>query len=173
MILRNGVCAKSSQCWGTLCRTLAALQLAGAKRTSQCGEHCFGNCAGAIAQKLAVKTRLSLLNRAVLPVLQHRDTRWPASSKRGIELNRLQRKMVASLQRLQKLPGEEPPEFVRRRNRFATLQIRESGFWSKLHCQRVLAWDAHCRRPPNSASWAPKLLEYHAAEWLSARRAAC
>ena len=46
-------------------------------------------------------------------------------------------------------------------------------FWSKMHCLRVLAWDAHCRRPRNSASWASKLIDFRAKQWLDNRRAAC
>ena len=132
-----------------------------------------GNCTGAVDQSLAVGTRLTLLSRAVLPVLHHRDTRWPASTERSSDLDTLQRKMVASIQRVQKVRGELPADFVKRRNRAATLQIRESGAWSKKHCQRVLDWDAHCRRPANSKSWASKMLDFHGEKWLNDRRAAC
>ena len=133
----------------------------------------FGNCGGAVAGKLAVSTRLTLLNLAVLPILHHRDTRWPVSTQRSMDIDTLQHKMVASIQRVQKIHGEDPESFMRRRNRAATAQIELSGAWRTQHCRRVLAWDAHCRRPANSKTWAAKLLDFHGERWLNERRAEC
>ena len=130
----------------------------------------FANSGAATAAKLSVKDRMALLERSVVPVLHHRDTRWPPNLKTGADLDRLQRKMVASIQRIARTPGELPADYVRRRNRVATGQIRRVGAWSTTHCQRVLDWDAHCRRPRNQNSWASKLLDFHGEGWLNERR---
>ena len=109
------------------------------------------------------------MERAALPVMQHRDTRWPPHRRRECEIDRLQRKMVAPMLQIPRLLGEMPTDYIRRRNRAATVQIKRGG-WSDKHCRRVLAWDAHCRRPCNHASWAASLLDYRGADWLTVRR---
>ena len=134
----------------------------------------FANSGAATAAKLSLKDRMALLQRSVAPILNHRDTRWPPNQKTAADINRLQRKMVASIQRVARTAGESPADFARRRNRLATAQIGHiGGAWSATHCQRVLDWDAHCRRPRNGNSWAAMLLDYHGESWLNARRLEC
>ena len=131
----------------------------------------FANCQCSTARRLPPHVRLALLDRAVAPVLHHRDTRWPPCRKRANELDRLQRKMVAAILRTQVLPGESTSEYARRRNRQASAQIGANGKWSYKHCQRVLAWEAHLRRPANNESWAARLLGVRSEAWLHERRA--
>ena len=132
----------------------------------------FANSGAATVAKLSVIQKLRLLERSVVPVLHHRDTRWPPNRKTADNIDKLQRKMVASIQRMPRTAGETPCEYVRRRNRAATAEIRRIGAWSTTHSQRTLAWDSHCRRPANSRSWAAMLLDYHGESWLTARRLA-
>ena len=133
----------------------------------------FANCKSQHADKLAVQTKLTLLDRAVLPVLHHRDTRWPPSKQRCQDIDRMQRKMVAAILRPPMLSGECPADHARRRNRLASAQIAKAGPWRINHYQRVLAWDAHCRRSRNKNSWASMLLDVRGESWLAERRAHC
>ena len=134
----------------------------------------FANSGAATATKLSLKDRMALLQRSVAPILNHRDARWPPNRKTAAGIDRLQRKMVASIQRVARTAGESPAGYVRRRNRLATSQIgRLGGAWSATHCRRVLEWDAHCRRPRNGSSWAAMLLDYHSETWLNDRRLEC
>jgi hypothetical protein len=87
----------------------------------------FANSGAATAAKLSVKDKMSLLQRSVVPALQHRNTRWPPNGKTSADIDRLQRKMVASIQRVTRAPGEAPAEYIRRRNRAATFEIRKIG----------------------------------------------
>lgn len=142
------------------------------KTSKQMWRAFFGNCAGPLAKGLSSSVKLRLLDRAVTPVLHHRNTRWPCSKKRCNELDRLQRRMVSSIARVQPLPGDNAAAYMRRRNRIISGLIGQDR-WSYQHCQRVLAWDEHLRRPHNSESWAAKLLDVRGEAWLQERRQLC
>ena len=107
----------------------------------------FGNCASKSCRPLDTSTRFSLLNRAVLPILQHRDTRWPPSAQRQQDVDRLQRQMVGSILRVKPVSGEQAADYVRRRNMITSRQMNKLGKWSAKHFERVLAWESHLRRP--------------------------
>lgn len=119
---------------------------------------------------LRPKFGLQLLQRAVLPCLDFRNTRWPAHSALSLNMDRVQRQMVASILRPQMLSGESPEVFVRRRNRVSAAEARRMGSWSLRHCKRVLSWRDHLLRPANSRSWAALLYQFRGFEWLLQRR---
>ena len=123
-------------------------------------EAIMANCKGPSAKGLSVNTKLLLMNRAVLPPLQYRSSRWPPSKNRSQEIAALQRKMVGSMLRTPPVAGERVEEYMRRRNRLASSFIKDHGDWHVGHCRRALAWDAHCRRERNGNSWASKLVTY-------------
>ena len=130
----------------------------------------FGNCASKVASRMPEALRYTLMDRAVLPTMQHRDTRWPPTALRQMQIDTIQRKMVCSIMRLRPHAHEGPVEYVRRRNRQATTIMGQRGRWSVKHCKRVVAWDAHLQRPRNSCSWAAILLKFRDSKWLEARR---
>jgi len=130
----------------------------------------FANCKSHTARSLPLEAKLPLISRAVLPVMQHRDTRWPPTQEREAQIDKLQRKMVSSIMRLPVLPHELPADYVRRRHREATKVMSKLGFWSDQHCKRVQAWHEHLKRPRNHRSWAASLLNFRNHEWLQQRR---
>ena len=130
----------------------------------------FANCASKTGRPLSVATRFALLNRSVVPILQHRDTRWPPCAQRQQDIDTLQRRMISSIVRAKPTAGEPAADFVRRRNRETTRHMNRIGKWSTKHLDRVLAWDSHLRRPRNSSSWAASLLDYKGEDWLRQRR---
>ena len=123
-----------------------------------------------IRQFLGRRSNLQLLNRSVMPVFDYRNTRWPPHAQLELEIDRLQRKMIAGIIRPRMLADDTPAEFVRRRNRIAAVAAREAGLWSMRHCTRVLDWRAHLERPLNKASWAAILLHYRGFQWLMQQR---
>jgi len=69
----------------------------------------FANC-----RKCANKScAMQLLQRAVTPVFDYRNTRWPAHADLSQSIDRVQRKMVAGIMRTQMLSGESAESFVR------------------------------------------------------------
>ena len=132
----------------------------------------FGNCRASQAARLGVDKKLKMMQRCVVPSSDSRNMRWPPHVQLSQEIDRLQRKMVASCQREQFTPGEAPADYVRRRNRVATKQCTTMGLWSTRHCERVLAWRDHIRRPANSRSWPAVLQDRRGFQWLLEQRAA-
>ena len=130
----------------------------------------FANCKASGSNRLDVKSKTALVGRSVLPVMQHRNTRWPPSRQRCTEIAQVQRKMVSSILRVPVLRGELPADYARRRNRAATTHINATGDWRRGYCQRVADWDDHCHRPRNGQSWAAKLIDFRAEAWLAQRR---
>ena len=131
----------------------------------------FGNCKSVKAKKLTIGANLRLLNRAVLPVLRHRCSRWPGNRATFDEIRSVQRKMVAAIVRLPAEPGEDAVTYVRRRNAAMTNLISRDASWNLDYCNRLAAWDAHLHRPRNKHSWPSKMVGFQASEWLEAHRA--
>ena len=127
----------------------------------------FANCRKYLRPKLA----LMLLQRAVLPCLDFRNTRWPAHADLGMKMDKLQRQMVASILRPKMIAGDTPEAFVRRRNRLSSAAARDMGSWSLRHCKRVVSWRNHLLRPANYRSWASILLNFKGFDWVMSRRA--
>ena len=130
----------------------------------------FGNCNCENARLLPTALKQSLMDRAVLPVMQHRDTRWPPTTLRQMQIDTVQRKMVCSIMRLQPYPHENPVEYLRRRNRQATETMNLQGKWTTKHCKRVVAWNDHLRRPRNDRAWAAILLKFRDEQWIEQQR---
>ena len=116
--------------------------------------------------------RLQLLRRSVVPMMDYRNTRWPPHHQLSLEIDRLQRKMMAIMFRTPMVSGESAAEYVRRRNRLVGGKCREAGLWSVRHCQRVIFWRDHLLRPQNRDSWAVMLYEHRGFQWLLERRSA-
>ena len=123
------------------------------------------------AKHLTVAARLSLLQRAVVPQLSFRCSRWPPQHQIAFELDSLQQKMTASILRLPRFEGEETESYVRRRGRIARSFCAESGQWSLYWFKGAVRWDEHLQRPVNDHSWSSRLRVYHGKEWLMTRRA--
>ena len=131
----------------------------------------WANASAAGTMKLPVQLRLKLLLRAVVPILDFKYSRWPPQRQIANELNAVQRKMVAILLRLTPTDGETREQFVRRRGRAARQLCLQCGIWSLRWFRRALAWDSHIRRERNDFTWAAKIVDFRAADYLSQRRA--
>ena len=132
----------------------------------------FGNCASKNARNFGAHRKQQLLQRSVVPCFDYRNSRWPPHRQRCLEVDQLQRKMMAIIHRTPMLPGEAPAEYVRRRHILSAKRCKESGLWSVRHCTRVIAWRDHITRPANRHSWAALLLEFRGLQWLAERRSA-
>ena len=86
------------------------------------------------------------------------------------EMDQLQRRMTAIIMSVNMLPGETPETLGRRRNQLVATRCREEGLWSKIHCERVIAWRNHLLRRHNSNSWAAMLYDFHGFDWLYQQR---
>ena len=73
---------------------------------------------------LRPKCAFQMLQCAVLPCLDFRNTRWPAHSALSIKMDRVQRQMVASILRPQVRSDDSPESFVRRRSRVSVAEAR-------------------------------------------------
>ena len=109
--------------------------------------------------------------KSVIPQLECRCSRWPPQRMVARELDGIQRKMVATVQRIPRYPGEDLGDFVKRRGRAAASTCRTSGSWSHKWFRRALDWNAHLERPRNIHSWPAKLLHFKDRQWFIERRA--
>ena len=103
--------------------------------------------------------------------MDSRASRWPPTAQLETEIDQLQRKMVAMITRVPRLPDETDKKYFQRRGRLVGNTCRASGLWSDRHCLRVLSYHEHMLRDRNGA-WAKELLHTCDAEWLRRRRLA-
>ena len=122
------------------------------------------------AAKAGIDARYKLLQRAVAPHLDFRCSRWPPQLQVAKEIDRTQRKMIASILNISRLPAEPADVFLRRRGQIAGRFCREKGLWSQRWFKRAVQWDDHLARPRNEATWAAKLRTYRDREWFIQRR---
>ena len=131
----------------------------------------WANPGSKACRALAEGRRMKLLTKAVAPLLDYRCSRWPPQKTIAKEVDGLQRKMVATLQRVPKYPGEDLGDYVRRRGRLAGTSCRASGLWSKRWFTRAASWNAHLERDRNRYTWSARLLHYMDRQWFADRRA--
>ena len=62
-------------------------------------------------------------------------------------------------------------EYMRRRNRQATLLMNQHSRWTTKHRQRVIAWSERLQRPRDQNSWPAMLLKFRDAEWFGQQQA--
>ena len=115
----------------------------------------FANCGP--RHNLPSGRRLQLLQRAVLPILQFRVTRWPFQLHRARWLDLVQRRMIALCLGLRLEQDEAVETFVRRRGRAAGREQAKLGRWSTLWAKAVIGWDNHLQRERNSKTWSAQL----------------
>lgn len=120
-------------------------------------------------RSVSIGHRMVLLNRAVLPVLEYRFSRWPLQVKIEKELGTLQRKMVTILHREPMLPSDSWASWARRRAGAVTELIREHGDWCDKWRTRFTKWNNHLNRHEEEV--ASTLLVHRGASWLENRRA--
>lgn len=113
-------------------------------------------------------TKMRLLSRAVTSVASFKLSRWPCQKSIALELDVTQKRMVASLDRATREPGEDVHAFCRRRRRHAGDLCRKHGLWSDFWFQRVLNWHEHLKRHVEShLHW---ILDWHGESWLQEQR---
>ena len=143
--------------------------------------------------KLGVRRQFSLLARAVEPVALRTLSAWGPTPHYVESLNRLQRKMVATLLRMWKYPGEEWRHFRSRQSRAAGRCIEDNGeWWARKWMQRCVRWDKCLQRDyeeqrkllncasvqsaqlfKTKLSWAPQLINFLDENWFRERRTIC
>ena len=120
---------------------------------------------------LRVQVKCQVLIRAVTPIFRYRCTRWPAQRAVAREFDGVQNKMLATLQRTPRLPGELAHEYVRRRNHLASHQAKSMGRWSEIWYERVVLWKEHLERERNAHSWPAQTLHFRGRTFLQQVRA--
>jgi len=132
----------------------------------------WANFSSKRARKLPLQEKISVMNRAVTPIYKYKCSRWPAQRCIAKEFDKVQNKMLAILMNVPRFPGEQPHEYVRRRNHMASCQARAGQRWSAIWYARVVAWNDHLKRPANARSWAAQTLEFRGRAYLQERRIA-
>ena len=130
----------------------------------------WANLGPSVANRLQVQLRLDLLDRAVTPLFDYRCTRWPMQRQIALEVDILQRKMVASALLSPRLPSEPLDEYCRRRARIAGTHCRQHGTWSCRWARRILSWNSHLERARNAQTWPAQTLHYRGLLWLQEQR---
>ena len=130
----------------------------------------WANCGHSSLRSAPAKIKIDLLNRACLPLLDYRCSRWPPQPTFGTELDRVQLKMAAVLLRVGRRLGETPADFCRRRNRLAGDACAKLGRWSQVWRRRAVEWDDHIVRAHSPHSWPSLLRFFHDADWLNEQR---
>ena len=111
-----------------------------------------------------------VLNRAVKTRLIFRCARWPPIASLQTRVGHVQKRMIATVRRLRRAPGEDPAIFARRRARDAGRIARDSCCWQKCLAERAGAWHDHLCRERNSSSWPARLLTDRGAQWIHEER---
>ena len=137
---------------------------------TQCWRAFFGNCVSKSSLRMPVTARLTLLQRAVLPILRFRWTRWPFTVSRGRLLDGVQRRMMGIILGIRMAPGETPEVFGRRRAGTISALQKKTGHWSKHWARAVVAWAEHLERPRNNKTWAARLSAVRPPDELAWRR---
>ena len=122
------------------------------------------------ATSLDTRARNKLLEKSVAPQLDYRCSRWPPQKTISLELDVLQRRMVATILRIPQISGETAANYVKRRGHAAGQHCRQTGKWSSRWFKRAQDWNAHLQRPRNRHSWPARLLHYRDADWFIRRR---
>ena len=131
----------------------------------------FANVACISARNLGMRQRQLLINRSVCNPLDYRCSRWPPQPTVALELDTLQRRMLAIALRPPRLPGEEVHDYCQRRGALVGRWARAQGLWSRRWFSRSIAWDDHLSRPRNNSSWAARLRLHMDRDWFISRRA--
>ena len=123
------------------------------------------------ARRLPLENKLQLIQRATLPVADQHMARWPFTSHRAKQIDRMQRKMLLICN--PKAPRDdelfESSLFFKRRHREAAGLQRRIGCWSHRWATQVVKWHSHIRRDPNF-SWPSQLLDVRSSADLQERR---
>lgn len=130
----------------------------------------WGNAGSKTAECLSRQQKMCLIARAVSPQVDYRSSRWPPQSQIAQELDKIHQKMISIVLHESRKPGEDIPEYVRRRGRIARNLCEQFGFWSQRWFARAIKWDRHLSRTQNASSWLSRLHTYHASEWLIGQR---
>ena len=132
----------------------------------------FANCCRPAVKKCGLRSKMRLLSRTVVPLVDFRSSRWPWSTNICRSQDALQKRMVSIILGIRKDDLESIEGFVSRRGRISAEHARRAGLWSSRHRDRVLSWHAHVLREANSASPAAQIYKYKNVAWLRARRLA-
>ena len=124
------------------------------------------------ARMIPSEQKLRLQSRTVLASFSWQIGRWPYQKTIAVEMDALQNRMVAIIQRLPRHSEDSIESWWRRRCRQARLTCARIGNWSILWAKRVLAWHKHVQREESRGTINSMLLEFHNDEWLWHRRAA-
>ena len=127
-------------------------------------------CGSKAYKKLGPIEKAKLLELSVVSSFRWKLSRWPFQKTIAVELDALQCNMFARLISCPKADGESVDHYCRRRMRIARNACQQSGFWSRLWCQRVVNWDDHVKRAGQYKHMCFYLLNYHDSEWLQMQR---
>ncbi|CAK0828366.1 unnamed protein product, partial [Prorocentrum cordatum] len=115
--------------------------------------------------------KLRFLTSGVLSIVKYRFSRWPYQRTYASSLDRLQRKLLAITFDIRPVPNEDWGAIVLRRRTIAQSLAARTGRWSQAWAKAQASWDAaHVRRGHDVQAWAPRVLGYRGAEWLSWQR---
>ena len=129
----------------------------------------WANAGQASLKRAPLKAKIALLKRATLPVVDMHFVYWPFTTGRASQLDRVQRKMLASLARLRPNVDDTMETFWRRRRKHATQLQEEMGSWSRRWAKRVVKWDEHLHRATSSC-FPSQLVKICTAQELQQRR---
>ena len=127
------------------------------------------NASGIVRKCFSEDARLRLARIFAQPLLDYRACRWPCTPAVGRFVDAVQRRVVASMLEVPRLPGEDIDAWQRRRSRRAGAVARRWGLWSLRHQSRALDWYHHLCRD-HVPSMAAAALRWRGATWRRQRR---
>ena len=119
-----------------------------------------------------VATRARFLDSVIRPVACFRWSTWPFQATYAARLDSTQSHMLAKLVHVSPRPGEDRKAFFLRRSRFCAQILNNRARWSATWAKHYVDWKAHLDRAHDTKSWGPRLLNWHAQEWLDTLRIA-
>ena len=120
------------------------------------------------AKCLSQQHKVTLLNRAVQPIIEFSASRWPPTSRNLSVVGNLQHRMMSLITKTARSTDDTPAEFQARKNRHIA-RVRKVH-WKERVKQRSLHWYAHLSRERNYASPASRLLRYKDALFMETMR---
>ena len=132
----------------------------------------FANSGHRNARGVGNHRRINLLNRTVTPLLRFWCPAWSCCQSLAKRLDAMQRRMIATIQRVPRVPCESDHSYFSRRSRLTTSTCQRMGLWSRLHGSCVISWSDHVKRHPSESHWPAVLLDYRPPSWFADRRLA-
>lgn len=116
----------------------------------------------------SIKSKIKLLDRALLPILASKAVRWPPIAPRAKWFDKFQHDLLAPSLPLPGIEGESTLQWFNRRANFTKLCLADSKSWSASIEKRQKGYLRHLAR--HESLWPHILMKWRQTDWWRERR---